>query len=83
MSATQVRRVELLAVGAIAFLLIVVVPFLHAQGAISTFTLGVWGKYLCYALLAISVDLLWGFTGLLSSARRCSSPSAATCTACT
>jgi urea transport system permease protein len=66
MSATQVRRVELLAVGAIAFLLIVVVPFLHAQGAISTFTLGVWGKYLCYALLAISVDLLWGFTGLLS-----------------
>lgn len=66
MSATQIRRVELIAVATIAFLLIAVVPFLHAQGAISTFTLGVWGKYLCYALLAISVDLLWGFTGLLS-----------------
>lgn len=25
-----------------------------------------WGKYLCYAVLAISVDLLWGYTGLLS-----------------
>jgi len=24
------------------------------------------GKYLCYGLLAISVDLLWGYTGLLS-----------------
>ena len=33
---------------------------------VSDFTLSVWGKYLCYALLAISVDLLWGYTGLLS-----------------
>ena len=28
--------------------------------------LNLWGKYLCYGLLAISVDLLWGYTGLLS-----------------
>ena len=33
---------------------------------VSDFTLNLWGKYLCYALLAISVDLLWGYTGLLS-----------------
>ena len=25
-----------------------------------------WGKYLAYGILAISVDLLWGYTGLLS-----------------
>ncbi|MGJ8677258.1 MAG: urea ABC transporter permease subunit UrtC [Akkermansiaceae bacterium] len=31
----------------------------------SSFTLGVWGKYLCYAVLAISLNMLWGYTGLL------------------
>ena len=28
--------------------------------------INLYGKYLCYAILAISVDLLWGYTGLLS-----------------
>ena len=36
--------------------------FLH----ISNFSINVYGKYLCYSILAISVDLLWGYTGLLS-----------------
>ena len=59
-------RVEFGAVGAIAVLLLVVFPALNAAGMVSNFTLAVWGKYLCYALLAISVDMLWGYTGLLS-----------------
>ena len=46
--------------------LCVLVPALNAAGTIDNFTLNTWGKYLCYALLAISVDLLWGYTGLLS-----------------
>jgi urea transport system permease protein len=33
---------------------------------ISDFTINLYGKYLCYAVLAVSVDLLWGYTGLLS-----------------
>src|SRR5260221_9997527 len=33
---------------------------------VSTFTLSVYGKYLCYAVLALGVNLLWGYTGLLS-----------------
>jgi urea transport system permease protein len=49
-----------------ALALCVLVPVLNAGGVISDFTLNTWGKYLCYALLAISVDLLWGYTGLLS-----------------
>jgi urea transport system permease protein len=49
-----------------AAFLCVVMPVLNATGTISHFTLNTWGKYLCYALLAISVDLLWGYTGLLS-----------------
>jgi urea transport system permease protein len=33
---------------------------------VSNFTINLYGKYLCYAILAISVDLLWGYMGLLS-----------------
>lgn len=33
---------------------------------ISTFTMALWGKYLCYALLAVAVDLVWGYLGILS-----------------
>jgi len=60
------RHIELIIVAVVAVLLIVVFPLLNSQGLISNFTLSLWGKYLCYALLAISVDLLWGYTGLLS-----------------
>jgi urea transport system permease protein len=60
------RRTELIVVGIIALFLIVVFPLLNAYGLVSNFAISLWGKYLCYALLAISVDLLWGYTGLLS-----------------
>src|SRR4051812_19067 len=62
----QARRFELIAVAIVAVFLIVVFPLLNASGMVSNFTINLWGKYLCYALLAISVDLLWGYTGLLS-----------------
>lgn len=55
-----------LALLAAAFFLTVLMPVADAFGWIDHFTLNVWGKYLCYAVLAISVDLLWGYTGLLS-----------------
>lgn len=60
------HRTETIAIAAIAAFLIGVFPALNAAGLVSNFTLGVWGKYLCYAILAMSVDLLWGYTGLLS-----------------
>ncbi len=59
-------KTELIIAGMIAFFMLVVMPILNAQGIISNFTINLWGKYLSYALLAISVDLLWGYTGLLS-----------------
>jgi urea transport system permease protein len=51
--------------------LLVVVPSLNLlpEGSyfhVSNFTITLYGKYLCYAILAMSVDLLWGYTGLLS-----------------
>ena len=65
-------KIELLAVVLVAILAIVVVPALNAFTPetsalhISNFSINLWGKYLCYAIVAITVDLLWGYTGLLS-----------------
>src|ERR1700760_1781991 len=33
---------------------------------LSTFGITLIGKYLCYAMLALSVDLIWGYCGILS-----------------
>jgi urea transport system permease protein len=63
---TKRLKIEIGLVAVIAVFLIVVFPMLNASGMVSNFTVSLWGKYLCYALLAISVDLLWGYTGLLS-----------------
>jgi urea transport system permease protein len=66
------KQLEIWVVVTLALLGIVVFPCLNAfteEGSwlhVSNFTINVYGKYLCYAMLAISVDLLWGYTGLLS-----------------
>lgn len=71
MSTTR-QRIELAAIAVAAILILVVLPCLNAfvpEGSpfhVSNFTINLWGKYLCYGVLAISVDLLWGYTGLLS-----------------
>jgi urea transport system permease protein len=63
---------ELLAVFLTALVAIILIPCLNAYvpGSsafhISNFSINLWGRYFCYAVVAISVDLLWGYTGLLS-----------------
>ena len=50
----------------------IVVPALNqlvpASSALhlSTYSLSLIGKYLCYAMLALSLDLVWGYCGILS-----------------
>ena len=56
---------------AAAGLLVVVLPALNAlpQGSpfrVSNFTLNLFGKYLTYAILALGIDLIWGYAGVLS-----------------
>jgi urea transport system permease protein len=56
---------------AAAVLLVVVLPALNAlpQGSsfrVSNFTLNLFGKYLTYAILALGIDLIWGYAGVLS-----------------
>jgi len=51
--------------GALAVALLSLLPAesaFHVPG----YVVGLLGKYLCYALLALSVDLVWGYVGILS-----------------
>ena len=56
----------------VLLLLAIVVPLLNlavpADSALhlSTYWVTLLGKYLCYALLAIAIDLIWGYCGILS-----------------
>ncbi|MDI9244579.1 urea ABC transporter permease subunit UrtC [Marinobacter sp. CHS3-4] len=56
----------------ILFAALAVVTLLHVtmpQNSalyVSSYTVTLMGKYLCYALLAVAVDLVWGYLGILS-----------------
>jgi urea transport system permease protein len=73
-SAFLLRALEGKIVAAVAILLgiAVVVPALNlltpADSAIHipTYAMALFGKYLCYALLALALDLVWGYCGILS-----------------
>jgi urea transport system permease protein len=63
--------------GATAFLVIIVaaaiaVPILHlavppsSPWHVPLYVVALWGKYVCYALLALTIDLIWGYCGILS-----------------
>ena len=51
---------------------IFLLPILHVYISedsifhVSSYTISLLGKYLCFALLALSLDLVWGYTGILS-----------------
>ncbi|MDN3554836.1 urea ABC transporter permease subunit UrtC [Halomonas maura] len=55
----------LLASLAVVTLLNLALPAGHTLH-VSTYTVTLLGKYLCYALLAVAVDLVWGYLGILS-----------------
>ena len=37
-----------------------------SQFYLSTYFVALFGKYICYAILALSIDLIWGYCGILS-----------------
>ena len=61
-----------LALGAFAFVLFVVFPLLSLvvpQGNpfhVSAYGVTLLGKIMCYAIVALAMDLIWGYTGILS-----------------
>jgi urea transport system permease protein len=52
--------------------LAVAVPFLNlalppdSPFYVPTYLVALWGKYACYGVLALSIDLIWGYCGILS-----------------
>jgi urea transport system permease protein len=60
------------AIFAVTALLIVVLPVLHlalpAENPlhVSSFWITLLGKFMCYAVVALAMDLIWGYTGILS-----------------
>lgn len=68
MSLNRADRVVVAAITA----LVIVVPCLNlfvdpdSFLGVSTFTVTLLGKYLSYAILAVAVDLIWGYCGILS-----------------
>ncbi|OLE63762.1 MAG: urea ABC transporter permease subunit UrtC [Deltaproteobacteria bacterium 13_1_20CM_2_69_21] len=62
---------EGVALGIVAVALAVVLPLCNmlpptSPLAVSNFTLNLFGKFLTYAILALGLDLLWGYAGVLS-----------------
>jgi len=62
---SRITVIALLAVGFCVPLFNVIFPP-DSPFHFSAYTMGLIGKYLCFALLALSVDLIWGFCGILS-----------------
>jgi urea transport system permease protein len=65
------RKRETAALLAVAVVLVIVLPLLNTLPPsshlhVSNFTLNLFGKFLAYAILALGLDLLWGYTGVLS-----------------
>ncbi|EJF30408.1 MULTISPECIES: urea ABC transporter permease subunit UrtC [Enterobacteriaceae] len=60
-----------LVLGMLLVVLLLTLPFLALLPAsnpfsLSTYTLTLIGKILCYAIVAVALDLVWGYAGLLS-----------------
>jgi urea transport system permease protein len=60
-----ITLVLLLAAAALVPVLNLALP-LGSAFHVPTYLVSLMGKYLCYGLLALSVDLIWGFCGILS-----------------
>ena len=60
------------AILAVTSLLLVVLPVLHLAVPetsplhVSSFWITLVGKFMCYAVVALAMDLVWGYTGILS-----------------
>jgi urea transport system permease protein len=50
----------------LVLVLLIGLPMLNAYGWVSNYTLNLFGKYLSFAILALGMDLIWGYTGILS-----------------
>ena len=62
----RTRDAQLLWVAAGGAVFVVVLPLANLSGFVSDYYLNLFGKYLALAVLALGMDLIWGYTGVLS-----------------
>ena len=60
------RNIQRLGVGVFGAVFVVVLPLANALGLLSDYYLNLFGKYLSLAIMALGMDLLWGYAGILS-----------------
>ena len=59
------RTVNIATTAVVLAIGLVGVPGLYLSGVIGIETVNMLGRYLCFALLALSLDLIWGYGGML------------------
>lgn len=47
-------------------LALIIVPVFYLLGIFNIETVNMFGRYMCYAIVALGLDLIWGYTGILS-----------------
>ncbi len=64
----QSKRISsrLSALNVLAFIGVVIVPSGYFAGLISIETVNMLGRYMAFAIMALGLDLIWGYTGILS-----------------
>ncbi|MFI3288528.1 MAG: urea ABC transporter permease subunit UrtC [Rikenellaceae bacterium] len=45
---------------------LILLPIANLIGLVPIDTVTLWGRYLCFAIAAIGVDLIWGYTGIMT-----------------
>ncbi|MFI3247704.1 MAG: urea ABC transporter permease subunit UrtC [Rikenellaceae bacterium] len=45
---------------------LVLLPIANLIGLVPIDTVTLWGRYICFAIAAIGVDLIWGYTGIMT-----------------
>lgn len=63
--APEIRSLRLWSKIAALFVLFVLIPFLSSIGVMEDPFVNRLGRYLCFAICAIGIDLAWGYTGIL------------------
>ncbi len=62
----MLKTIDRSAIWLFAAALFVVVPGLYWSGAIDITSINQLGRFLCLAIVALGLDLVWGYTGILS-----------------
>ncbi len=69
LSKTPAREVIWLRIGTVGLILTlfyIAIPIMNSAGAVPDYKLNFLGKYLCFCMVGLGIDLIWGYTGILS-----------------